>query len=464
MILTSTFKLSALLLESRISDFVKKYSNVPPEMQKKLVHEDPSKNKKYIDWMGNVVSKWIEEKYIIPEHGDTEAKLNSLIKHVKLFDARLAMSKIKDIYAFKNYGEFSEFTNNLENTLSKREKIARESTILYEDDRFYIIAPESFEASGDFSANQTKWCVAANEHHWNDYRTKGTLIYIEDANGKYPYHKLAIFAEEGNGNNHKYWKIFDQDDHNANHNILNDIPKVAMSDIADYVNNDEERIQEDRQEKEEQEQEEWITKRWNELLNDVIKLIIDHYNVENIVDADEVFEALKESLGEEALKVRARNIFYNLVSYNGWEDGVYVGHNYERFKSSIDGGYENDEIDNFLSKVEEYIIDAGYSDKISPIILDAIGEHAYTILIKKINLDKILMNAIKTYNNYMNKNQGTLPDMGNSTKERFIPTDISSIVRMFTLGGYEDIGNFIKSYSRQKIYERTIRLKDLILC
>ena len=45
-------EVSILLIEGRIDDFKKKYETLPDDVKHRIIHNDPSPNKKYIDWIG----------------------------------------------------------------------------------------------------------------------------------------------------------------------------------------------------------------------------------------------------------------------------------------------------------------------------------------------------------------------------------------------------------------------------
>ena len=145
-------KLLSLLLESRVSDFKQKYTNLPTWMQKMIIDGDFTANKKYIDWMGKIAT--------ISGKPENKPFIEDLIKRIKIYHTKL--SKI-DINKFKTYDEFVKATDKAEKVLSKKEKLAADTELIYEDDRFLIVAPHSQDAVGNFTSGKTHWCIANND-------------------------------------------------------------------------------------------------------------------------------------------------------------------------------------------------------------------------------------------------------------------------------------------------------------
>jgi hypothetical protein len=81
-----------LILESRISDFKKKYaSQLAPATIDYVIANDPSKNQKYLDWIGkSLVAADEDEDYISPEE---------MMKDIALFHKNI---KGVDIYSLSN--------------------------------------------------------------------------------------------------------------------------------------------------------------------------------------------------------------------------------------------------------------------------------------------------------------------------------------------------------------------------
>ena len=98
-------KLFILLIESRIDDFKKRYETIPDDVKDKIIRNDPSNNKKYLDWMGKVVQS------------NPDIKLDDLFKYVKEFDKY--QTALGDIYKYKTH-------NDLQQALATRQKSNKE--------------------------------------------------------------------------------------------------------------------------------------------------------------------------------------------------------------------------------------------------------------------------------------------------------------------------------------------------
>lgn len=145
------YNLNLLLTEGRVEDAIAKY----PEMEQDirfLAANDPSGNNKYLAWGVKQIS------------GGNER--DDVAEVIKDFDRSRQRLPKKDI----NQWEFSELRDALGNLgtskSKKKQKQKTEGAIkLYEDDRYFLIAPLTEGASCTYGAG-TKWCISAKHSNY----------------------------------------------------------------------------------------------------------------------------------------------------------------------------------------------------------------------------------------------------------------------------------------------------------
>lgn len=134
-------------------DFLKnKYKNIHINDFKKLVNADPTKEKKYLDWLCNLYKK-----------GDF--KLNELEKVnylLNIFNDLKYKLINKDIGAYSSPFDLSIVLNEfmLKNKISEEECLKKGFKKIYEDNKWIIVKPFTKEASIQYGKN-TKWCTSA---------------------------------------------------------------------------------------------------------------------------------------------------------------------------------------------------------------------------------------------------------------------------------------------------------------
>ena len=158
-----------------------KTGKVSEEVFNQLVSGDPSRKKKFVEWM---VQQYVKDPSR-PQH---------IIDTIVLFNRALMRNKLeqKDLYTYADISAVEEVLSKLEldkpSATQKKKDIKKDVDIIRDDERMLIIVPKSYEASCLYGAN-TKWCTAGTTRsYWNDYYDKGSrLYYIIDkrANKKY---------------------------------------------------------------------------------------------------------------------------------------------------------------------------------------------------------------------------------------------------------------------------------------
>jgi len=133
------------------------------------VDADPSKSKKYVEWMSKI--------------GVEEAWANEvIIKVVRDFD-RLASKgylKNKDIYRYKTLEEVEEVLKDSKNK-ERLKQISKERASdidrIKETDTYLILFPRTYEAVKKYGAH-TKWCITSSAKDWEEVVRDGDKYYF----------------------------------------------------------------------------------------------------------------------------------------------------------------------------------------------------------------------------------------------------------------------------------------------
>jgi len=158
----------SILLEGRKEDARAKYPDVSESDFNYFVENDPSGNQKYLDWL---------LKYSVqvgPAH---------LIQYIDFFHQHQNMFIQKDINKHTPGSLVTEIDAVEEKILQKEKKkqAKKQSIKLYEDDRWLVISPKSWEASCYYGAG-TKWCITMknNSSYWRRYSKNASFFFIID--------------------------------------------------------------------------------------------------------------------------------------------------------------------------------------------------------------------------------------------------------------------------------------------
>jgi hypothetical protein len=440
-------KLLPLLLESRISDFKDKYANLPVWMQHLLIDGDFTPNKKYLDWLGKIVTA--------ADKIESEAFANDLLERIEVHFNKL--SNI-DINKFKTYEEFVKATDDASKNLSKRERLAADTELIYEDDRFLIVGPRSQDAVGNFAAGKTNWCISSSEDYWQDYYSENTVILIHDRESEKPMARLALLSPSGA--NSRDWTLYNSQDHTMSRpgEYLSEIlPEEAMEKLTEYLDDDESNISDRQQEVEEKKNEEWVKDNGDEFVPKLSTLIAEHYN---ILDDGRIEDDLEEYLGTEDYDALGKDLAWWCISYHGRDNGIFLSEDLTKFLKS----YEGDYLDQITNAITHVVNIKTYGKPMSNIVRGVLDDSSYENLVRlsDFNLESVLGNAMKKYQAYRNSSNQTYMFADPQTQEKFIPKDINDIVEMLTFGGAEEVANYIRLRSKQKIREHRIKLKNLI--
>ena len=184
-------EVSNLLLEGRKEDILKKYGGMD-DMAEDTIHyfsnNDPSGNNKYLEWMTKTWLGLIDKDYS-PED-------NEVVDVVKLFHKNIQRIERKDInsYTFKELKETVKEAEEKRELAQLKKEAKKQKTIIYEDDKWFVVSPHSWKASCYYGAG-TKWCVTSKDtsRHWERYSRNASFFYVINKNLKKndPLYKVA---------------------------------------------------------------------------------------------------------------------------------------------------------------------------------------------------------------------------------------------------------------------------------
>ena len=180
-----------LLKEGRRENVFKKYSRLGEEYLEFLAKADEENNYKHLAWMAKQLSKDTDwDNY--SDYGKLEAT-KDMAKYLERFLEYQPRLKRKDINQYKNGDEIimaihkEVLQPQIDRTRKKRASDPRtqqmvergEGRIIYEDDTFFVVRPETTDASCFFGA-QSSWCIAQlGNGYFSEYTEKeGKVFYF----------------------------------------------------------------------------------------------------------------------------------------------------------------------------------------------------------------------------------------------------------------------------------------------
>ena len=187
-------RVDMLLMEGRKDDVFKKYSYLGKSTLDSLAFNDQDNNYKHLNWMAKQLVKipdW--EAY---SHYGKEQEARVIIDAVKKFIEYKPRLKKKDINQYKNvaeiYSDIDEYIikPQIAKSVKKRKDNPRtqqfldagEGTIVYEDDRYFVVRPDTMSSSCYFG-KKTNWCIAQEPNSYFDQYTNSdrkAFYFIKD--------------------------------------------------------------------------------------------------------------------------------------------------------------------------------------------------------------------------------------------------------------------------------------------
>ena len=167
-------KFIELIFEGREDDFKATYANKfsPEKLEAiiNMVNEVPG-GSKFLTFLGRTLPNTVSQGII-----------DDTVKPVlKKFVAIGPNLEIKDINQYKTFSELNTAIQKYENRIRREVQTIEGADLVYEDDRFTVVAPLTTKASCYYGSG-TKWCTAssADNTHFNNYMNEGKLFYFID--------------------------------------------------------------------------------------------------------------------------------------------------------------------------------------------------------------------------------------------------------------------------------------------
>lgn len=182
--------LSQVLSESRKDDFLNMFRDKFSDEQIKKVFSlsrQLAPNQKFLSFLGNVIP-----------NENFEYSLSKAEKVVEKFIKYQQALGTRDINQFKSLDDIISAINNHENKVRRTVKSVDGADVVYEDDRFTVVTPQTHKASCYYGAG-TKWCTASmnGSSHFDNYNIDGKLFYILDKKAKSndKFYKVALLQK-----------------------------------------------------------------------------------------------------------------------------------------------------------------------------------------------------------------------------------------------------------------------------
>ena len=192
-----------LLAEGRLQDTKKKFPDDAVYIDQ-LSKIDPSGNNKYLMWM----AKQLDYHARGMSNVGKETMVDVLTDLIQSFHKNVQRLEKKDINQYKSLDDVEAAIEKLGATSKekrqKKKEVAQEgSRIVYESDKYFVVRPDTEEASCYYGRN-TQWCISATEsaNYFEDYTGRGKAFFmIRDnyASDKDPNKKLALVYSESYG-------------------------------------------------------------------------------------------------------------------------------------------------------------------------------------------------------------------------------------------------------------------------
>lgn len=167
-------KFLEILLESREDDFKSSFSKkFKPEQIEMIIDvaKQLPNGTKFLTFLGKTLPNSINNEF-----------LNDKVKDVlKKFVSVGSNLPKKDINQYESFDELVKTIDSYENRIRRTVQTIEGADLVYEDDRFTVVAPLTTKASCYYGSG-TKWCTAssADNTHFNRYMEDGKLFYFLD--------------------------------------------------------------------------------------------------------------------------------------------------------------------------------------------------------------------------------------------------------------------------------------------
>jgi len=251
-----------LLIEGRLQDTMKKFPEIAEPIIKQLSASDPSGKNAYLMWMTQVMKDSGAGVYDVP--GLANERIFDIVPIVTDFHkAKQRISQLNknrkkdgkslypnDINQFKSLDQLENFIDDIGLSSSEEKRKEKEAalggaSILQDDEDFFIIRPETQEASC-FFGKKTKWCISAtrSQNYYDSYTRQGKAFYFilnKNLNDDSKYRKIALVYDK-NGEFEAFYDVEDEeygDDYELIRILFYNLIAPAIKQNPDYPLKDE---------------------------------------------------------------------------------------------------------------------------------------------------------------------------------------------------------------------------------
>ncbi len=164
---------SVILCENRIDDAKKlaQKLEIPWDNLNRIIEGSSriNPNHKYLLWL-------IQNLHDAGHIDDNN--LENVVEILTYFDRNNKKFDKRDINQYKSFGELEKTVLKTSNQKRRDVPILPGTTVIYDDEKFVVLVPETHEASCKYGAGTT-WCTAnKEEYQYKNYKSKGELYYI----------------------------------------------------------------------------------------------------------------------------------------------------------------------------------------------------------------------------------------------------------------------------------------------
>ena len=233
-----------LLAEGRLQDAKKKYPD-HAEYIDAMSAKDPSGNNKYLMWMAKQFNTDASNFSMSDER--KKIYVDTITDLVSKFHKSVQRLEKKDINQYKTLDELDDTLEKLgatskEKRQKKKEVAHEESRVVYDTDEYFVVRPETENASCYYGEHTTVWCISATKssNYFEDYTQRGKAFYFVRNNYKSekdPNKIIALVYSDEYGYDYPE-EIFDATNENINLSSLKEILGDEYKDILDAAKSD----------------------------------------------------------------------------------------------------------------------------------------------------------------------------------------------------------------------------------
>lgn len=181
------------------------------------------------------------------DQGAEQAEVDQYFAQFKSLKPRIQDADKKDIDRWPSWEEFKAFIDQLKGTKSGKQlkKVGQEhvgkdvpgATLVAEDQYWWVYKIESYEASRKIGS-KTKWCIVANESHWDNYFKDGSHFFFYISKRLKPSVKWYKIAAQVTDGDIVYWDAEDKSHEGGDGRLPFKIPAIPQSELQKIESKD----------------------------------------------------------------------------------------------------------------------------------------------------------------------------------------------------------------------------------